>query len=132
MKRPDLLSRAAAWPPSACHRYEVPTADEVLTKMLTSGAKTHRMGATSLSALLLLSYIFAVVAARAVEEDTGAGPPPARARGRAPPLPKPGPLAEPRLSAQVGFPTVLTNYVISPSTLRPDRGGFGQTLFFGP
>ena len=43
--------------------------------MLTSGAKTHRMCATSLAALLLLSYIFAVVAARAVEEDTGVGAP---------------------------------------------------------
>jgi hypothetical protein len=47
--------------------------------MLTSGAKTHRVCATSLAALLLLSYIFAVVAARAVEEDTGVGPPPALA-----------------------------------------------------
>jgi cytochrome c peroxidase len=90
------------------------------------------MCATSLSALLLLSYIFAVVAARAVEEDTGVGPPPALAPGQAPPLPKPGPLAEPRLSAQVGFPTVLTNYVISPSTLRPARVALGQKLFFEP
>src|SRR5258705_8212293 len=132
MKRPDLLGRAAAWPPSACHRYEVRTANEVLMKMLTSGAKTHRMCATSLAALLLLSYIFAVVAARAVEEDTGVGAPPALAPGQAPPLPKPGPLAEPRLSTQVGFPTVWTNYVISPSTLRPARVALGQKLFFEP
>jgi cytochrome c peroxidase len=87
--------------------------------MLTSRAKTHRMCATSLSGLLLLSCIFGVVAAQAVEEDTGVGPPPALAPGQAPPLPKPGPLAEPRSSAQAGFPTALTNYVISPSTLRP-------------
>ena len=100
--------------------------------MLTSGAKTHRVCATSLAALLLLSYIFAVVAARAVEEDTGVGPPPALAPGQAPPLPKPGPLAEPRLSTQVGFPTVLTKYVISPSTLRPARVALGQKLFFEP
>src|SRR3981189_2761771 len=126
MKRPDLLSRAAAWPPSACHRYEVPTANEVLTKMLTSRAKTHRMCATSLAALLLLSYIFAVAAARAVEEDTGVGAPPALAPGQAPPLPKPGPLAEPR------FPTVLTNYVISPATPKPARIALGQKLFFEP
>ena len=54
-----------------------------------------KMCATSLAALLFLSYIFAVVAAWAVEEDTGVGPPPALAVGQAPPLPKPGPLAEP-------------------------------------
>ena len=96
--------------------------------MLTSRAKTHRMRATSLSALLLLSYIFAVVGARAVENDTGVGPPPALAPGQPPPLPKLGPLAEPRLSAQVGIPTVLTNYVISPSSLRPARVALGQKL----
>jgi cytochrome c peroxidase len=101
-------------------------------RMLTSGAKTHRMCARFLAALLLLSCIFAVVAARAVGEDTGVGPPPALAPGQAPPLPKPGPLSEPRVSTQVGFPTVLTNYVISPSTLRPARVALGQKLFFEP
>jgi cytochrome c peroxidase len=98
--------------------------------MLTYGAKRHRT--TFLAALLLLSYIFVVVAARAVEEDADVGIPPALAPGQAPPLPKPGPLAEPRLSTQVGFPTVLTNYVISPSTLRPARVALGQKLFFEP
>src|SRR5258705_13956619 len=82
----------------------------LLMRMLPSGAKTHRMCARFLAALLLLSCIFAVVAARAVGEDPGVGPPLALGPGPAPPLPKPGPLAEPRLSAQVGFPTVLTNY----------------------
>jgi cytochrome c peroxidase len=101
-------------------------------RMLTSGAKTHRMCARFLAALLLLSCIFAVVAARAVGEDTGVGPPLALAPGQAPPLPKPGPLSEPRVSTQVGFPTVLTNYVISPSTLRPARVALGQKLFFEP
>jgi cytochrome c peroxidase len=100
--------------------------------MLTSGAKTHRVRATFLTVLLLLSYIFAVVAARAVEEDTGVGPPPALAPGQSPPLPKGGPLSEPRSSTQVGFPTVLTKYVISPSTLRPARIALGQKLFFEP
>jgi cytochrome c peroxidase len=100
--------------------------------MLTSGTKAHRTCATSLAALLLLSYIFAVVAARAVEEDTGVGPPPVLAPGQTPPLPKSGSLAEPRLSTQVGFPTALTNYVISPSTLRPARVALGQKLFFEP
>jgi cytochrome c peroxidase len=128
----DLLGRGAVGPPSACRRYEVPIANEVLTRMLTSGAKTHRMCTAFLAALFLLSCVFAVVAARAVEEDSGVGPPPALAPGQAPPLPKPGPLSEPRSSSQVGFPTVLTKYVISPSTLRPARVALGQKLFFEP
>src|ERR1700676_2531637 len=74
----------------------------LLMRMLTSGAKTHRMCARFLAALLLLSCIFAVVAARAVGEDTGVGPPLALVP-EAPPLPKPGPLSEPRLSTHVGF-----------------------------
>jgi hypothetical protein len=57
--------------------------------------RTSRQGRSCLAVLLLLSYIFAVVAAWAVEEDTGVGPPPALAVGQAPPLPNPGPLAEP-------------------------------------
>src|SRR3989449_3252333 len=103
-----------------------------LVRMLSSRAKTYRMRATSLAVLLLLSYFFGVVVARAVEEDPGVGPSPARAPGQAPPLPKPGPLAEPRSSTQVGFPTVLTEYAISPATLRPARVALGQKLFFEP
>jgi hypothetical protein len=87
--------------------------------MFTSGAKTYGTRATSLAVLLLLSHIFAVVAVRAAEQDIGVGTPPALAPGQAPPLPRPGPLAEPRSSNQVGFPTVLTQYVISPTTLTP-------------
>jgi cytochrome c peroxidase len=88
------------------------------------------MRATFLAALLLL--FFEVVAAPAVAEDAGLGPPPALAPGQAPPLPKPGPLAEPRPSTQVGFPTVLTQYAISPASLRPARVALGQKLFFEP
>lgn len=91
-----------------------------------------RMRATSLAALLLLSYAFAVVAAQAVDENTGVGPPPTLAPGQAPPLPKPSPLAEPRSSNQVGLPRALTEYVISPATLRPARVALGQKLFFEP
>jgi cytochrome c peroxidase len=90
------------------------------------------MRAISLAVLLLLSYIFALVAARAVDEDAGVAPPPAVAPGQAPPLPKPGPLAERRSSNQVGFPMVLTEYVISPATLSPARVALGQKLFFEP
>jgi cytochrome c peroxidase len=88
------------------------------------------MRATSLAVLLVLSYIFAVVGARAVDEDTGVGPPPVLAPGQVPPLPKPSPLAEPRSSNQLGLPVVLTEYVISPTTLRPARVALGQKLFF--
>jgi cytochrome c peroxidase len=41
-------------------------------------------------------------------------------------------LAEPRSLDQVGFPTALTAYVISPTTLRPARVALGQKLFFEP
>src|SRR5258705_10394564 len=100
--------------------------------MLSCGANTDWVCANILVALFRLSFIFGRVAARAVEEGTGVGAPPALAPGQAPPLPKPGPLAEPRLSTQVGFPTDLTKYVISPSTLRPAGVALGQTLFFEP
>jgi cytochrome c peroxidase len=73
-----------------------------------------------------------MLAAPAVCEVTGVGPPAALAPGQAPPLPQAGPLAEPRSSDQVGFPTALTKYVISPTTLRPARVALGQKLFFEP
>jgi cytochrome c peroxidase len=98
--------------------------------MFTSGAKTYGTRATSLAVLLLLSPIFAVVAVPATEQDIGVGTQPALAPGQAPPLPGPGPLAEPRSSNQVGFPAVLTQYVISPVTLRSARVALGQRLFF--
>jgi len=88
------------------------------------------MYATRLAMLLLASSIFAAVAARAADADSRPGPPPALAPGKAPPLPKAGPLAEPRSSTQVGFPTALTAYVISPTTLRPARVALGEKLFF--
>jgi cytochrome c peroxidase len=88
------------------------------------------MRTTSLALALLLSCSCAVLAAPAVSEDTGVGPPPALAPGQAPPLPQAGPLAEPRSQNQVGFPRVLTEYAISPATLRPARVALGQKLFF--
>jgi cytochrome c peroxidase len=90
------------------------------------------MRATFAAVLLLLPLICAVLAAPAVREDTIVGSPPALAPGQAPPLPQAGPLAEPRSSTQVGFPAVLTQYVISPATLRPARVALGQKLFFEP
>ena len=90
------------------------------------------MQATSLAVGLLVSISCAMLAAPAVSEDTGVGPPPALAPGQPPPLPQAGPLAGPRSSDQVGFPTALTEYVISPTTLRPARVALGQKLFFEP
>jgi len=55
---------------------------------------------------LLLALGCATLAAAAMGEEAGVGPPPALVPGQAPPLPKPGLLAEPRSSNQAGFPTV--------------------------
>jgi cytochrome c peroxidase len=82
--------------------------------------------------LLIVLGNYVVLAQSAAPEQTAVGPPPTLAPGHAPPLPKPGPLAEPRSSDQVGFPTVLTEYVISPATLTPARVALGQKLFFEP
>ena len=90
------------------------------------------MHAASLAVRWLLSLSCAMLAVPAVSEDAPAGPPPALAPGQAPPLPQAGALAEPLSSDQVGFPRVLTEYVISPTTLRPARVALGQKLFFEP
>ena len=90
------------------------------------------MQTRSLVVQLLLSFSCAMLAASALSEDAGFGPPPGLAPGQAPPLPQAGTLAEPRTSDQVGFPKVLTEYVISPVTLRPARVALGQKLFFEP
>jgi cytochrome c peroxidase len=84
------------------------------------------------SAAMVLSFSCAVLAVTAASEDLGAGPPPALAVGKAPPLPKQGPLAKPRSESQVGFPKVLTEFVISPTTLTPAGVALGQKLFFEP
>src|SRR5258705_9601204 len=90
------------------------------------------MRAASLTVRLLLLFSCAMLAAPAASEDPGAGPPPALAPGQVPPLPQAGPLAEPRSSYQAGFPKVLTEYAISPATLKPARIALGQKLFFEP
>jgi cytochrome c peroxidase len=88
------------------------------------------MRAASLAAVLFVSCIFDVAAARAAE-DTGVGPPPALAPGHAPPLPQAGPLANPRSQQQVGFPAKLTASVIPPSgPLTPAAVALGERLFF--
>jgi cytochrome c peroxidase len=88
------------------------------------------MQATSLAVRLFLTFGCMMLVAPAMSQDAGLGPPPALAPGQAPPLPKPGPLAEPRSSNQVGLPMALTQYVFSPTSLRPARAVLGQKLFF--
>jgi cytochrome c peroxidase len=84
-----------------------------------------------LTVLLLLSCNCLALAASVVAEDIDVGPLPALAPGQAPPVPEPGPLAEPRSQDQVGFPAVLTAWVISPPSSRmPARAALGQKLFF--
>ena len=89
-------------------------------------------GASLTAASAVLSVcLYAVVAAPAVNEDVGIGPPPALAPGQAPPLPKAGPLAQPRSQDQIGFPSALTASVIPPaSPLTPAMVALGEKLFF--
>jgi cytochrome c peroxidase len=94
--------------------------------------KSNRCLMRIASLAVALSCSCPLLPATAVSEDTGVGPPLALAPGQAPPLPQAGPLAEPRSLSQVGFPKVLTEYVISPTTLRPARVALGQKLFFEP
>jgi cytochrome c peroxidase len=90
------------------------------------------MRGTSLGLVSFLLATLAPLAAPTLDEGAGVGPPAALAPGQAPPLPKAGPLANPRSSNQVGLPLPLTAYVISPTTLRPARVVLGQELFFEP
>src|SRR5919204_4604830 len=85
-------------------------------------------GRLEMRATLLVVHVFMIVIGPAVALD--AGPPPALAPGQAPPLPQQGPLADPRSSDQVGFPRILTQYAISPTSLRPAQVALGQKLFF--
>ena len=88
------------------------------------------MRVTSLAVLLLVA---SVIATQAADDAVGIGPPPVVASGQAPPLPKQGPMAEPRSSSQVGFPAALTALVIPPaSPVTPAATALGEKLFFDP
>jgi cytochrome c peroxidase len=51
--------------------------------------------------------------------------------GRAPPIPRAGPLARPRSPQQVGLPAELTRSVIPPDNVQtPEKIALGQKLFF--
>src|SRR5258705_1377741 len=98
-----------------------------------SGMTANRWIAASLTAVtaVLSVCLYVVVAAPAMSEEVGVGPAPALAPGQAPPLPKAGPLAQPRSQDQVGFPSALTASVIPPaSPLTPATVALGEKLFF--
>lgn len=91
----------------------------------------NRWIAASLNAVTAALFVCLVIAAPGVHGDDGIGPPTALAPGQAPPLPKAGPLAQPRSQDQVGFPAALTASVIPPaSPLTPATVALGQKLFF--
>ena len=93
----------------------------------------NRLIAASLIAVTaaLSVCLYVVVAAPAMSEEVGVGPPPALAPGQAPSLPKAGPLAQPRSQDEVGFPPALTASVIPPaSPLTPATVALGEKLFF--
>ena len=94
---------------------------------------SERFAATRLIVILAAIGICfcAFLPAQAAGEDVEPGPPPALAPGQAPPLPKAGPLADPRSQDQVGFPVDLTRSVIPPgSPLTPAVVALGEKLFF--
>jgi cytochrome c peroxidase len=80
------------------------------------------------AASICLCAFFSTVA---IGGDIEVGPPPALAPGQAPPLPKAGPLAEPRPQDQIGLPVELTKSVIpTGSPLTPAAVALGEKLFF--
>jgi hypothetical protein len=94
---------------------------------------SERFAATRLIVILAAIGICfcAFLPALAAGEDVEPGPLPALAPGQAPPLPKAGPLADPRSQDQVGFPVDLTRSVIPPgSPLTPAVVALGEKLFF--
>jgi cytochrome c peroxidase len=87
--------------------------------------------AVAIVILLLASAVALLFVMRLSREDSGFGLPPAPVAGKAPALPKQGPLATPRLLHQVGLPRSLTaslTPVGSPVTSA--AVALGQNLFF--
>jgi cytochrome c peroxidase len=94
-------------------------------------AVSSRAGALATLAAALAVSFGLVLAALSADLDAALGPPPSLLPGQAPPLPNPGPLAEPRSSDQVGLPEELTKSVIPPgSPLTPAAVALGEKLFF--
>lgn len=81
--------------------------------------------------LLLLAFVVMLLFARHSQTDSGFGPPPNLAAGKAPPLPRSGPLAGPRSLDQIGLPRALTASIIpSGNPVTPAAVSLGEKLFF--
>ena len=93
---------------------------------------SRRTAASLTTFAVALSVCFCQALSTPTEgEDIDVGAPPTLAPGRAPPLPKAGPLAQPRPRDQVGLPAALTKSVIPPgSPLTPAVISLGAKLFF--
>src|SRR5690242_12401236 len=88
------------------------------------------MNQSSFLTLLVSIIVLGYSPARFGQENAPTGPSPLAA-GQAPPLPKPGLLAQPRSTNQIGFPVQLTQPVIPPDNpLTPEKIALGQKLFF--
>ena len=92
---------------------------------------SRRTAASLTTFAVALSVCFCQALSTPTEgEDIDVGAPPTLAPGRAPPLPKAGPLAQPRPQDQVGLPAALTKSVIPPgSPLTPAVISLGAKLF---
>ncbi|MEA3001982.1 MAG: cytochrome c peroxidase [Sphingomonadales bacterium] len=83
-----------------------------------------------IAAVLLVGGLVALLVFRTSQGDSGFGPPPALAAGKAPPLPEAGSFAEPRSLQQVGLPQALTASTIPGGSAAPEPIGLGKKLFF--
>src|ERR1700730_1983426 len=83
-----------------------------------------------ISPALLLGYE-GVGRAESFAEETALAGTTGQPAGKAPPLPKVGPLANPRSLQQVGLPVELTRSVTPADNLQtPEKIALGQKLFF--
>jgi len=95
----------------------------------TSSDKTKRKHKLLIS-VLSSAIICACLPANSAQEASAGGPaqPP---RGKAPPIPKAGILAQPRPTNQVGLPAQLSQAVVPPDNpLTPEKMELGEKLFF--
>ena len=96
--------------------------------------KRRRLGLVVVVAAINTALLPGCERGRPTEPFAGVAAPAGTARqapGKAPPLPKAGPLATPRSLQQVGLPVELTRTVIPPDNPQtPEEVALGQKLFF--
>ncbi len=86
-----------------------------------------RQAAFAVASAVVAASVFAVFPNWAAREDDLTAP----VQHEAPPLPKQGPLAQPRSRDQAGLPPTLTEYVMpAGSPITPDAVALGEKLFF--